>query len=166
MRRFELADGGTIFLDEIGDLPADAQAKLLRVLQEHEFDRVGGKAPIQVDVRVIAATNRDLLSAVREKKFREALFYRLNVFPIQLPPLRERTEDIPLLLHFMVNKFAIRIGKRPSRGNSQRGLRCVAQWSRNKSSVLGTSGTRRSLCPLPRRTCTSMRPASMSPIWR
>jgi PAS domain S-box-containing protein len=121
--RFELADGGTIFLDEIGELPAEAQVKLLRVLQEREFDRVGGTAPIRVDVRVIAATNRDLLQEVREKKFREDLFYRLNVFPVRLPPLRERQDDIPLLVHFLVNKFAGRVGKRldgVSRGTMQR----------------------------------------------
>lgn len=109
--RFELADGGTIFLDEIGEIPLDVQAKLLRVLQEREFDRVGGKTPIKVDVRVIAATNRDLQKAVSEKTFREDLFYRLNVFPLVIPPLRERAEDIPLLVRFLVDKFSIRNGR-------------------------------------------------------
>ena len=121
--RFELADGGTLFLDEVGELPAEAQAKLLRVLQEREFDRVGGAAPVRVDVRVIAATNRDLLKEIQEKTFREDLFYRLNVFPVRLPPLRERCDDIPLLVHFLVKKFALRIGKhldRVSRTTMQR----------------------------------------------
>ena len=120
--RFELADGGTIFLDEIGEIPLDVQAKLLRVLQEKEFDRVGGKAPIKVDVRVIAATNRNLLQAVADKTFRDDLYYRLNVFPLTTPPLRERQEDIPLLVRFMIDKFAPRLGK-PIEGIAAQSLR-------------------------------------------
>jgi transcriptional regulator with GAF, ATPase, and Fis domain len=110
--RFELADGGTLFLDEVGELAREAQAKLLRALQEREFDRVGGTTPVRVDVRVIAATNRDVLGMIREKVFREDLYFRLNVFPIHVPPLRDRPDDIPLLVRYLVSKFGQRIGKR------------------------------------------------------
>ena len=110
--RFELADGGTLFLDEIGDLPLELQAKLLRVLQDGEFERLGGTSTLRVDVRVIAATNRDLESAVASGDFREDLFYRLNVFPIPCPPLRERKEDIPLLVEHFVGKYSAKIGKK------------------------------------------------------
>ncbi len=104
--RFELADGGTLFLDEIGDLPFSLQSKLLRVLQENEFERIGGAKTIKVDVRVIAATNRNLAEMVKEKTFRSDLFYRLNVVPLRVPPLRERKEDIPLLVEHFVKKYA------------------------------------------------------------
>jgi PAS domain S-box-containing protein len=110
--RFELAEGGTIFLDEIGELPAETQIALLRVLQEHEFDRVGGTRSIRTDVRVIAATNRDLEAAIAEGTFRSDLFYRLNVFPIEMPPLRERMEDIPMLVEYFIERYARKAGKR------------------------------------------------------
>ena len=109
--RFELADGGTIFLDEVGELPPDTQIALLRVLQEREIERVGGAQPIQVNVRVIAATNRDLKAATASGAFRLDLFYRLNVFPIEVPPLRERKDDILMLLEYFVKRCASRVGK-------------------------------------------------------
>jgi transcriptional regulator with PAS, ATPase and Fis domain len=106
--RFELADKGTIFLDDVGEMSPTIQVKLLRVLQEREFERVGGTRTIKVDVRVIAATNRDLPKAIQEGRFREDLFYRLNVIPIAISPLRERKEDIPLLINHIVQKLATR----------------------------------------------------------
>jgi PAS domain S-box-containing protein len=110
--RFELANGGTIFLDEVGELPAETQVALLRVLQEHEFERVGGNRRIRTDVRVVAATNRDLQAAIGAGSFRSDLFYRLHVFPIAIPSLRERTEDIPLLVEYFVERYARKAGKK------------------------------------------------------
>jgi DNA-binding NtrC family response regulator len=129
--RFELAHGGTIFLDEVGDIPASMQAKLLRVLQERRFERVGGTESIEVDVRVIAATNRSLLRLVRQGKFREDLYYRLNVVKIDLPPLRDRPEDIPLLAAHFANKYA-RSGEAP-RTISPQAMEVLLQsrWSGN-----------------------------------
>jgi len=109
--RFELADKGTIFLDEVGDIPLELQPKLLRVLQEHEFERLGATRTVRVDARVVAATNADLSRLVAERKFRSDLFYRLNVFPIQIPPLRDRREDIPLLVRYFVQKFSRSLNK-------------------------------------------------------
>lgn len=115
MGRFELADNGTIFLDEIGELPLDLQSKLLRVLQEGEFERVGGTQTFNVNVRVIAATNRDLEQLSKNGQYRPDLYYRLNVFPIHLPALREREGDIPLLAQYFVRKFAANLGKKIDR---------------------------------------------------
>jgi PAS domain S-box-containing protein len=110
--RFELADGGTLFLDEVGELPADTQIMLLRVLQEQEFERVGGSRPVRVNVRLIAATNRDLQTAVADGMFRADLFFRLNVFPLEVPALRERGADIPLLVEYFIHRFSHRAGKK------------------------------------------------------
>src|ERR1700722_1298219 len=117
--RFEVANHGTIFLDEIGDMPVETQVALLRVLQEREFERVGGTQSIPVDVRVIAATNCDLRSAIHSGKFRMDLFYRLNVFPIHVPPLRERPEDIVLLAKYFIERYAAKEGKKIRRVEKQ-----------------------------------------------
>jgi formate hydrogenlyase transcriptional activator len=109
--RFELADGGSLFLDEIGDISLELQPKLLRAIQEQEFERLGSSKTIRVNVRLIAATHRDLPAMIREEKFREDLFYRFNVFPIEIPPLRERREDIPLLVNYFVSKLSRRMRK-------------------------------------------------------
>jgi PAS domain S-box-containing protein len=117
--RFELANGGTIFLDEVGELPAETQIALLRVLQEHEFERVGGTRRMRADVRVIAATNRDLQAAISAGSFRSDLFYRLHVFPIDMPSLREREEDIPLLVEYFIDRYARKAGKSIKRVNKK-----------------------------------------------
>ena len=109
--RFEIADGSTLFLDEIGELPLELQSKLLRVIEEGNFERLGSTKPLHVDVRIIAATNRDIEQEVKDGTFRPDLFYRLNVFPIVIPPLRDRPEDIPLLVWVFVNEFQKRMGK-------------------------------------------------------
>ncbi len=113
--RFEQAEGGTIFLDEIGELPAETQVALLRVLQEREFERVGGTCSIRANVRVITATHRDLPAAVADGSFRSDLFYRINVFPVKMPPLRERREDIRLLVEYFIDRFASKMGKHVER---------------------------------------------------
>jgi transcriptional regulator with GAF, ATPase, and Fis domain len=118
--RFELAEGGTIFLDEIGELPLETQSVLLRVLQEREFERVGGTKAIRADVRVIAATNRDLKAAMTNGTFRTDLYYRLQVFPIAIRPLRERKEDIPMLVQYFIDRYASKMGKK---------IRCMNQQS-------------------------------------
>jgi transcriptional regulator with GAF, ATPase, and Fis domain len=130
--RFELAAGGTIFLDEVGELPGETQIALLRVLQEREFERVGGAEPIPIDVRVIAATNRDLQAAVTTATFRLDLFYRLNVFPIEMPPLRDRLQDIPALLQCFLKRYSDKAGKR-FRGVEKRTLELFNnyQWPGN-----------------------------------
>ncbi|HET8563916.1 MAG TPA: sigma-54 dependent transcriptional regulator, partial [Candidatus Binatia bacterium] len=126
--RFELANGGTIFLDEVTELSTDTQVKLLRVLQEGEFERVGSSQTIKVDVRVIAATNRDLKEVVKDGRFRADLFYRLNVFPLEVPPLRERRGDIPLLVNFFLSKFGKKLGKEV-RGVSQRSMESLVSYN-------------------------------------
>jgi formate hydrogenlyase transcriptional activator len=110
--RFEMADGGSLFLDEIGDISLELQPKLLRAIQEQEFERLGNSKTIHVNVRLIAATHRDLRAMIRDERFREDLFYRFNVFPIEIPPLRERRDDIPLLVNYFVSKVSTRMGRR------------------------------------------------------
>jgi len=125
--RLELADKGTIFLDEIGELPIESQSKLLRVLQEHEFERLGGTRTLLADIRVIAATNRNLRQMMDEKQFRSDLYYRLRVFPITVPPLRERRDDVPILVRFFTEKYARRMGRKIT-SISEPAMKALCDW--------------------------------------
>ena len=142
--RFELAEGGTIFLDEVGDLPMETQIALLRVLQEREFERVGGTEVLRADVRIISATNRDLQAAIADGAFRSDLYYRLNVFPIKLPPLRDRKEDVPLLVNYFVDRYAKRAGKKIKHIQKRLSKRCKTIHGPAMSANCKTSSNARS----------------------
>ncbi len=148
--RFELADSGTLFLDEVGELPPEIQVKLLRVLQERTFERVGGTKMVRVDVRILAATNRDLEQARREGRFRDDLFFRLNVFPLLVPPLRERKEDIEPLLRYFLEKLARKAGKRFAHVDFQAVARCLEySWPGNVRELENLVERGVILCPEP-----------------
>jgi formate hydrogenlyase transcriptional activator len=168
--RFEAANGGTLFLDEIGDIPLELQSKLLRVLQEQEFERLGGTYTHRVDVRIVAATNQDLAGLVEEKQFRMDLYYRLNVFPIALPPLRQRLDDIPVLVAHFVQKFAGRMSKRISK-ISQGAMDALVHypWPGNirelqnliERAVILTKGNVLQVPPMPSRTMNAIDAVSL-----
>ena len=168
--RFEAANGGTLFLDEIGDIPLELQSKLLRVLQEQEFERLGGTYTHRVDVRIVAATNQDLAGLVEEKQFRMDLYYRLNVFPITLPPLRQRLDDIPVLVAHFVQKFAGRMSKRISK-TSRNAMDALMRypWPGNirelqnfiERAVILTKGDVLQIPPTPSRTMNAIEPVSL-----
>ena len=126
--RFELAHQGTLFLDEVGDIPLELQPKLLRALQEHEFERLGGTRTIKVDARLVAATNRDLAQMINERQFRTDLYYRLSVFPISIPPLRERADDVPKLVRYFTQKYARRMNK-PIQDISQQTMEALTRYA-------------------------------------
>jgi formate hydrogenlyase transcriptional activator len=169
--RFEAADGGTLFLDEIGDIPLELQAKLLRVLQEQEFERLGSTYTRRVNVRVVAATNQDLVALVAEKLFRMDLYYRLNVFPIALPPLRHRLEDIPMLVAHFVNRYAAAMGRRIDRISSD-AMEALLRysWPGNirelqnfiERAVILTSGDALRLSPLPSHAAFPTEPVTLA----